>query len=258
MRPCHATTFYPVDCPIAYDPVRRLGFRYVCTSGFRRGDFSQLRAFSVDRGESYPLKDLPLSQWALWFLEWIEPSEAQSGQLLGLLAIDRPSDDQIVIEHRLFAYKLGESQLRLRPLCRDAYKPLAFCPKGKPRVVIGGDGLHLWDLETNQCHRLTRNGRYPVWSPDGKGIWYRESSADLHYYDFAANESELILGLPHQRHPEFWNARPACLTKDGRYVATCLTEKVLRGVSQKGSATGARERVYVHNHRLFMLVWAAA
>ncbi|MGZ0706811.1 hypothetical protein ACWPKO_00560 [Coraliomargarita sp. W4R53] len=284
----------PVECPIAYDPVRRLAFRYVCAAGFRNRDFSQLRAFSVSAGESFPLIDLRLNQWALWLLEWIESAEGNSGQLLGLHAADRSADDCVVIEHRLFSLKLGAEQLRLRPICRDAYKPLAFSrprrelifsgaegiyllglkgerkltlppgfgvggegaafnPSGAPEVVIGGDGLHLWDLEHNQCRRLTRNGRYPVWAPDGRGIWYRESSADLHYYDLAKDETQQVLGLAKQRHPEFWHARPACLSRDGRYLATSLTEKVLRGVSQKGSATGARERVYVHDHQLLVL-----
>jgi hypothetical protein len=284
----------PVDCPIAYDPVRRLGFRYVCASGGRRGDFSQLRAFSIDRGESYVLKELPLNQWALWHLDWIESQGAKSGQLYGLLATDRPSEGQVVIEHRLFSYKLGASHLGLRPLCRDAYKPLAFsrlrrecvfagaegiyllslrgerkltlpaeagasgqgatfCPDGSPRVVLGGDGLHLWNLQTNHYRRLTRNGRYPVWALDGQGIWYRESSSTLHYYDFASDSTRQVVGLPKQRHPEFWHAQPVCLSQCGRYLVTCLTSKVLRGVSQKGSATGQRERVYVHSHQILVL-----
>lgn len=284
----------PVDCPIAYDPVRRLGFRYVCATGACRGDFSQLRAFSVDRGESYLLKELPLNQWALWHLDWIEPQGRASGQLYGLLATDRPCEGQVVIEHRLFSYKLGASHLGVRPLCRDAYKPLAFsssrrecvfagaegiyllsmrgerkltltaaagasgegaafCPEGSPRVVLGGDGLHLWDLKTNHCRRLTRNGRYPVWAPDGRGIWYRESSASLHYYDLAHDCTQELVSLPNQRHPEFWHAQPVCLSRDGRYLATCLTSKVLRGVSQKGSATGQRERVYMHSHQILVL-----
>ncbi|WPJ96997.1 hypothetical protein SH580_04660 [Coraliomargarita algicola] len=284
----------PVECPIAYDPVRRLAFRYVCAAGFRGRDFSQLRAFSVAREESYPLIDLPLNQWALWMLEWIASAQGHSGQLLGLHAADRPAEDRVVIEHRLFSLELGADQLRLRPICRDAYKPLAFSrrrgefifsgaegiylvglkgerrlslphgvdvggegaafhPLGAAQVVIGGDGLHLWDLERNLCRRLTRNGRYPVWSPDGQGIWYRESSADVHYYDYAKDATREILALPNQRHPEFWHARPVCLSRDGRYLATSLTEKVLRGVSQKGSATGARERVYAHQHQLLVL-----
>ncbi|MDQ8195502.1 hypothetical protein QEH59_13800 [Coraliomargarita sp. SDUM461004] len=284
----------PVECPIAYDPVRGLAFRYVCAAGFRGRDFSQLRAFSVARGESYPLIDLPLNQWALWMLEWIASGQGHVGQLLGLHAMDRAADDRVVIEHRLFSLKLGADQLRLRPICRDAYKPLAFSrrrgefifsgaegiyllglkgerklslpsvedvggegaafsPSGDAQVVIGGDGLHLWDLERNLCRRLTRNGRYPVWAPDGQGIWYRESSADLHYYDLAKDETQRILALPKQRHPEFWHARPVCLSRNGCYLALSITEKVLRGVSLKGSATGARERVYVHDHQLVVL-----
>lgn len=284
----------PVDCPIAYDASRRLAFRYVCAAGFQRGDFSQLRAFSIDRGESFSVKDLPLNQWALWFLEWIGASDSEPGQLLGLLATDRPDEEQIVIEHRLFTCRPGDELLRLRPLCRDAYKPLAFnqkrrelifagadgiyllglrgerklslpedtaasgqgaafAPDGSGRVVVGGDGLHLWDLEQNTCARLTRNGRYPVWSPDGEGIWYRESSGDVFYYDMGKDEVRKILHLEGQKYPDFWHAGPVSLSSSGRFLATCLTRKMLRGVSRKGSATGQRERVYVHDQFLCVL-----
>ena len=284
----------PVDCPIAYDPARRLGFRYVCAEGARRGDYSQLRAFSVERGQSYPVMELPFNRWVLWFLHWIGSSGAGPGQLLGLVAVDQPSSEQVLIEHHLFAHKAGDVRLRLNRLARDAYKPLAFsrrrremvfagaegiyllglrgerkltlpaesaagghgaafCPSGDARAVLGGDGLHLWDLERNTCHRLTRNGRHPVWAPDGKSIWYRESSADLHRYDVERDAVVQVAASPRQRNPEFWHARPVCLSRDGRFLATSLTEKVLRGVSQRGSATAERERVFTHNHTLLVL-----
>lgn len=284
----------PVDCPIAYDPVRGLAFRYICSPGFGRKDYSQLRAFSVSRQESYPLVELPLNQWVLWLLEWIEAPQEGAGQLYGLWAADRPAEDRVVIEHRLFALKPGEAQLRLRPLCRDAYRPLAisrlrrelvfsgaegiyllslkgerklalpagaaasgegaaFDPSGAPRILLGGDGLHLWDLESNHCHRLTRNGRHPVWSADGQGVWYRESSSDLFYYDFARDESHCVLRWGNQRHPEFWHARSVRPSRCGRYLALSLTQKQLRGVSRKASVTGSPEKVYLHDHLVCVL-----
>lgn len=284
----------PVECPIAYDPVRRLAFRYVCAAGFQRGDFSQLRAFSIDSRETFLVQDLPPNQWALWFLDWVAGSDSKPGKLFGLISTDRPVEDQVVIEHRLFSYRPGDEMLRYRPLCRDAYKPLAysrkrgelvfagadgiyllsprgerlltfpsdsvasgqgaaFFPDGSARVVLGGDGLHLWDLEKNTCTRLTRNGRHPVWSPDGGGIWYRESSGDLCHYDVHKDEACEVLRLDDQKHPEFWHARPVSLSSNGRFLATCLTRKVLRGVSRKGNATGHRERVYVHQHVICVL-----
>jgi hypothetical protein len=108
-------------------------------------------------------------------------------------------------------------------------------------------------LERNDCVRLTRNGRYPVWAPDGGSIWYRESSADLHRYDVQRDESALVAGSPRQHNPEFWHARPVCLSRDGRFLATSFTEKVLRGVSQRGNAAGERERVYEHRHSLIVM-----
>jgi hypothetical protein len=283
-----------VDCPIAYDATNRLAFRYVCATGLQRGDFSQLRAFSIDRRESFPIKDLPPNQWALWFLDWIAASDDEPGQLFGLLATDRPEEGQVVIDHRLFTYRPGDELLRFRPLCRDAYKPLAFSRKrrelvfagaegiylvslrgerkivlpadaaatgqgaafsidGSGQVVVGGDGLHLWNLEQNTCLRLTRNGRHPVWSSDGEWIWYRESSGDICYYDVRKDEVSEVLRLADPKHPEFWHARPVSLSSDGRFLATCLTRKILRGVSRKGTATGQRERVYMHQHLICAL-----
>ena len=284
----------PVDCPIAYDAARRLAFRYVCKAGYQGGDFSQLRAFSVTHKESTLLKELLPNQWVLWFLEWISGGGDVPGQLFGLMARDRPEESQIVIEHRLFTAGGGDDLLRFRPLCRDAYKPLAisrkrrelvfvgadgiyllsfrgerklsmadaasvsghgadFSPDGRAKLVVGGDGLHLWDLERNTHVRLTRNGRYPVWSPDGVGIWYRESSGGLLYYDLVSEEVREILCLADLKYPDFWHARPVSISGDGRFLATCLTRKMLRGVSQKGSATGQRERVYVHQHAICVL-----
>ena len=57
--------------------------------------------------------------------------------------------------------------------------------------------------------------------------------ADLHYYDFASDEAHRVIGIPKQRHPDFWHSRPVCLSRDGRYLATSLTKKMLRGVSKK-------------------------
>lgn len=284
----------PVDCPLAYDPEKGLAFRYICATGQGKGDFSQIRAFSMDRRDSFAVKHLPPNQWVLWFLEWVGSDELGTGQLFGLVATDRPVDDRILIEHRLFTHRVGEDLLRLRPLCRDAYKPLAFsrkrrelifsgadgvyllnlkgerictlpgnsaatghgaafAPDGSGRVVLGGDGLHLWDLERNSCVRLTRNGRHPVWSPEGHGIWYRESSGDLCFFDFERDAKETIVRPVDQKHPDFWHARPVSLSRCGRFLATSFTRKRLRGVSLKGSASGQRERVYEHRHVLCAL-----
>ncbi|HAV13560.1 MAG TPA: hypothetical protein DCX06_08750, partial [Opitutae bacterium] len=213
----------PVDCPIAYDTRTHTAYRYVCASSAARGDFSQLRSFHLGHYTTEVLWELPLNQWVLWLLEWISGAESGSGQLLGLVATDRPTEDRIVIEHQLFALKPGEKRARLRPICRDGYRPLAFSrkrrelvfagangiylvdlkgirratfpggeatgqgaafdPSGAGRVIIGGDGIYIWDLERNQVQQLCRIGRYPVWAVGRNGFWYRESSSDLFYYD---------------------------------------------------------------------------
>jgi hypothetical protein len=248
----------------------------------------------VDRRESFVLKELALNHWVLWLLEWVQGGTAGAGRLFGLVALDRPRDDRVVIDHRLFIFRPGSDQLNLRALARDAYKPLAFSrqrrelvfagaagiyllglrgerkaslpqgtggsgygaafdPGGAARIVLGGDGLHLWDVQRGTCHRLTRNGRLPVWAPDGRGIYYRESSDGLHYYDFEEDASWPILSLGRRKHPEFWYARPVQLSPNGQHLLIALTEKTLRGVSRKMSADTKPEKIYHHEHWLARL-----
>lgn len=283
----------PVDCPIAYDAKTQTAYRYVSAPSMSRRDFSQLRSFDLVSRTTDVLLDLPLNQWALWLLEWVDGCSQKAGQLFGLLATDRPTDDRIVIDHQLFALKPGEARARLRPICRDAYRPLAFSrslgelifagadgiylvdlkgtrratfpgedstgqgavfdPSGASRVVIGGNGLFLWDLKVNQVERLNRSGRYPTWSNIHNGVWYRESSSDVHYYDLETRESKQLLAIANHRNPEFWYARPVQLTRCGRYMVVCLTAKHLRGVSRKANVKGVAERVYMHDHVMCVL-----
>ncbi|MEN8842480.1 MAG: hypothetical protein ABF323_00645, partial [Lentimonas sp.] len=282
----------PVDCPIAYDAKTQTAYRYVSASSVSRRDYSQLRSFNLVNRTTDVLLDLPLNQWTLWLLEWIDGSSEEAGQLFGLLATDRMAADRIVIDHQLFALKPEESRARLRPICRDAYRPLAFSrhlrelifsgadgiylvdlkgtrratfpgedstgqgaafdPSGASRVIIGGDGLFLWDLKVNQSERLSRLGRYPVWATNQDGFWYSESSSDVHYYDLSTRESTKLLGAANIRNPELWHARPVTQTRCGRYIAVSITAKRLQGVSRKANATGSRERVFVHDHELII------
>ena len=282
----------PVDCPIAYDHQRGMAYRYVSALSTARRDFSQLRRYDLATGASRAMVELPLNQWVLWLLEWIEGA-AGTGQLYGLLATDRPADDRVVIEHRLFALKVGEPQARMRPICRDAYRPLAlsrqrrelifagaegiylvnlkgvrsatfpeaqstghgatFDLSGKARAIVGGDGLFLWDIEGNRSERLARLGRYPVWAIGRNGFWFRESSSDLHYYDLETRVSSKLLDVAENRNPEFWYSKPVSQTSCGRYLAISVTSKKLKGVSRKANVKGNRERVYANDQALCIL-----
>lgn len=199
----------------------------------------------------------------------------------------------MVIEHRLLALKAGEVQAQMRPICRDAYRPLAFSrqrrelifagaegiylinlrgvrlatfpdtdasghgaafdPTGAGRAIVGGDGLFLWDLEANRSERLGQLGRHPVWSANQDGFWYRESSSDLFYHDLDKRESFKLFEVADNRNLELWYARPVTQTRCGRYLALSVTAKQLRGVSRKANAAGSRERVYAYNQSICIL-----
>lgn len=178
----------------------------------------------------------------------------------------------------------------MRPLCRDAYYPLAFSrqrkellfsgaeglyvvslkgervascceedrssgrggmfdPSGRGRAVLGGDGLYLWDFEAGGgSQRLARQGQYPVWSQDGGGIWYSQSSSDLLYYDLERGVSEPVAAVSRTHHAEVSFARAAKQSPCGRYLALPLTGKRLKGVARGKIDPSVRERVYEYGH----------
>lgn len=283
----------PVECPIAYDPIGRRAYRYVCAKGFARKDFSELRVYDLDQRSADKVMSLPLNRWILWQLECIASQQGEAGQLFGLIATDRPTKGRVVIEHQLFALKPGETRYALRPLCRDAYRPLAFsrsrrqmifsgaegiylvglngrrllsasvpevngdgacfAPDGLARALISSEGLYLWNLDYNRCERVVRSGHYPQWSADGAGFWFRRSSADLFYYDFTSKESSQLLAVKNQRNAELWNARAAVQSPCGRFLAVGMTGKRLKGVTRKRDAKGEVERVYAMEHRIVIL-----
>ncbi len=283
----------PVECPIAYDPIGRKAYRYVCAKGLARRDFSELRVYDIDKGVSETLLSLPLNRWVLWQLEWIASQQGDAGQLFGLMATDRPSEGRVVIDHQLFALKPGETRYALRPLCRDTYRPLAFsrarkqmifsgaegiylvgltgrrlmtvsvpevngdsacfAPDGSARALLSSEGIHSWDLEYNRCERLVKSGHYPVWAADGSGFWFRRSSADLLWYDFKTQIITTVVAVLNQRNAELWNTRAAVLSPCGRYLALGLMGKRLKGVSRKRNAKGEVERVYALEHRITVL-----
>lgn len=278
----------PVECPVAYDPATRTAYRYVCASGVFVKDYSQLRSFSMEAGQSSVLWEMPLNQWALWFLHWIPSSGQPGGQLLGLVAADRPHDGQVSIDHRLFAIDPARPAPKFRPLCRDAYKPLAFSlqrrelafsgaegsyilglkgerlatldkdqvatahgacfdPAGAPRIALGGGGIHLWDFRKGSCIRLTQQGRHPVWSPDGRSLWYSRSGGALMCYDLETGRNEEIVAIEADRFPDFWKSRPVAFSRCGRYLAAMLSAKRLKGVTQRAGGIEARERVFTED-----------
>ncbi|MEO0508608.1 MAG: hypothetical protein AAF065_01970 [Verrucomicrobiota bacterium] len=145
----------PVECPLAIDQLNLRVFRYVSKAGFGSGqDYSHIRAFDLRTGKSFPVIELPLNQWVLWMLEWIGGSEGKVGQLIGLVASDRTNARGVTIEHQLFALTPGEPAIRRRPLCRDAYRPLAFSRRRRELVFSGAEGTYLLGLNGERKQSL--------------------------------------------------------------------------------------------------------
>jgi hypothetical protein len=132
-----------VACPLAYDAQRREVYRYVCEYRSGQRDFSQIRIFNLDTGDRRKLIDLPVNQWVLWLFEWINLESAGGGRLFGLLASDVSSEDALVLRHQLCVLNPETDAILRRPLCRDAYYPIAFSLARRRIVFAGAEGVYV-------------------------------------------------------------------------------------------------------------------
>ena len=193
----------PVDCPLAVDRLNLRVFRYVSKAGFGSGeDYSQLRAFDLKTGNNFRVMELPLNQWVLWLLEWIGGGEGQPGQLLGLVASDRTNERGVTIDHQLFAHAPGEGNLRIRLLCRDAYRPLAFSRRRRELVFSGAEGTYLVGLGGERKQSLLKER-----CTTAEGACFDPSGASrvvlagggIHMWDFETGRCEQLANRG--RHP---------------------------------------------------------
>ncbi len=246
-----------VDCPLAVDAARGLAWAYCCQLRLGVRDFSEIREFDLATGQSRRLIRLGLHQWAIWLLgHWVE-----ANALLALVATDTRLR-AIHIRHHLAVIDLRQGALHLIALPRDAFAPLAWCPRRrwiifygvegtqlvtftgrqerilppggplgrggdlhphKPLALLGGDGIWLWNLETGSCQCLRERGQYPRWTPDGAGCWFSESSSDLFHLDCATGAERRLLRIVGNPYTEINYARPLTLDAEGRLLALPLT-----------------------------------
>ncbi len=201
----------PVDCPLAYDATRRTAYRYVCGAGLHEKDYSLLRAYSLERGQSTTVCELPHNQWALWLLEWIDADESRGGQLFGLLASDLPVEGQVCIQHRLFALDPERPPPRVRPLCRDAYKPLAFSRKRRELVFSGAEGTYLVGLHGQRLASLGTDQLPAAHGADfepGGAACVALGGEGIHLWDLHSGSCRCLSRLG--RHP-VWSQDGQCL-----------------------------------------------
>jgi hypothetical protein len=246
-----------VDCPLAVDAARGVAWAYCCQYRLGVRDYSEIREFDLATGRSRRVLRLGLRQWALWLLaHW-----AGTDTLLALVATDTRTDS-IYIRHHLAVIDTKKGQLHLIALPRDAFAPLAWCPRRrwiifhgaegthlvsftgrnlltlppggplgrggdlhphKPLALLGGDGLWLWNLETGALRRLRERGQYPRWSPDGTSCWFSESSSDLFHLNCDTGAEERLLRVAGNPHTEVNYARPIAVDAAGHLLAVPLT-----------------------------------
>ena len=272
-----------VDCPLAVDAARGLAYGYASPQGRQQEDFSELRAWHIKEGTGSRLFRLGLNQWALWLLRYLPRHDA----LLGLVATDMPGEG-VHIQHQLGIFDLGKMKSLLVSLPRDAFLPLdvhptrrevlfygvegyqviefsgkrvrrlagsglpegrggSYSPDGD-KALLGGSGIVLWDMAADSLKALHPRGHTPVWDPSGAGFWFSESSGDLFYYSLAEGQTERLVALAANAHPDIRHSRPPVATADGRYLALCLTRRNKRSAGSEPDAP-----LYRYDHCLCVL-----
>jgi hypothetical protein len=147
-----------VDCPLAVTIGHDWAYRYVCENRLGRPDFSVLRAFNLRNGSQVDVLTLTLNQWVCWMLTPIATAVNDEAQpLMGLLASDHTDDSGIVIRHQLFLFDGRQPPLRLRPLARDAFYPLAFSLKRKELIFHGAEGIYRVGFNGERINTIGRD-----------------------------------------------------------------------------------------------------
>jgi hypothetical protein len=235
-----------VDCPLAVDGKTGRAWAYSCEFRLGMRDYSEIREFDLATGRGRRLVRLGLHQWALWLLaRWEEADalvalvatdtraaamhirhhlafiETRTGtmRLVGL-----PRDAFVPLTwcaKRRWLIFYGAEGTHLitfngrRQLTLPA-DPLVDGPRGRgasihpdrPLALLGGDGIWLWNLETGAVRRLRERGQYPVWTPDGAGCWFSESSSDLYQMDCDTGAEQRLLRIAGNPYTEINYARP--------------------------------------------------
>jgi hypothetical protein len=148
----------------------------------------------------------------------------------------------------------GRRRLSLKGDIRPEGRGAAFHPgSGDPRVALGGAGIYVWNLQTGDCERLEKHGQFPAWGPGGETLFFSESSANLIQRDLRTGEKTTLLAMARDRLPQLVYAQPPRLSADGRYLAICLSQQRLTGVTRKASSTGEPAKAFEHIAALCVL-----
>jgi hypothetical protein len=160
-QPAALANIGAVDCPIAVDAPGGRAWAYCCQFRLGGRDFSEIREFDLASGRHRRLVRLGLHQWALWLLShWVE-----EGVLLALIATDTRAA-AIHIRHHLGLIDLRNGTMHLVALPRDAFVPLACCPRRRWLVFHGAEGMHLVAFGGRHLHTFAPR---PTDGPRGRG-----------------------------------------------------------------------------------------
>ncbi len=252
-----------IDTPFAVDHPRQCVYSYVCQDRRGQRDFSEVRAYSLNGGEPSKLFSLALNKWIPWFLTYLPERDV----IVGLVASSLPGD-QLRIQHQLGFFNPATRDSLLISLPRDAFLPLDVrssrreilfygvegyqiidytgkrqrllrgmgLPNGRgaafhpleDRVALGGRGIHVWNLKSNELKEIHPRGQMPVWSPDGRWLYFSESSGDLFRHDGHGGGTERLVAVAGNSHAEVHFARKVSVSMDGRYLALPVTRRVKR------------------------------
>jgi len=256
----------PVECPVAVDASRGVGYYYHCADWNARRDVSEIRGAKLAEGTSESVFRLGLNKWALWLCRYLPRTNA----VAALIATEMPrrADGGIVIQHQLGMFDVATGQSLLTPLPRDCFFPLAIDPDGEQVLFHGAEGFQIiefsgkrrWKLggrglpsgrggafhpiepgclalgggglvlvrASGEFELIHQRGLNPVWSPCGSDLYYAESSSDLWRWDPGTKTRQRLLEVAGNPHTEVNRARPLALTPDGRYGALMLTRRIRR------------------------------
>lgn len=105
------------------------------------------------------------------------------------------------------------------------------------KVVIGMQGIVIWDVSFGMCKQLVPYGSYPAWSPDGSRIWFRKDDSTLSTVEVKSGKVMGICTIKGVEYPGMSLCSKPLFSPTGRYVFCSLSA----GSYEVEKATGNRD-----------------
>ncbi|MDQ7827249.1 MAG: hypothetical protein RDV48_30930 [Candidatus Eremiobacteraeota bacterium] len=113
-------------------------------------------------------------------------------------------------------------------------------------LASGKRKIGIWDMYSGSVEFMPFVGVYPVWSPDGSCIWFRENDASLCKMDIKSRKVEKIISFKDSENQNWNYSGKVIFSPNHRYVFSTLSRTESMEQEEKMSPKRAMHHNYTH------------